>query len=67
MPDDEDALTGPAGRQVCYEAGHPGCRLPPVLTARVWLVDTLGAVSVHLGGGRPVQKPVVALPEAPVQ
>jgi hypothetical protein len=66
VADDHDALSGPAGREVSQESGHPAYRLAVAFAAGVWLVDVLLEILFDLDRGCAVAVAEVALAQPPV-
>ena len=67
VPDHEDSLTVPPGRQVTEEATDPADGLGPALPARVWGGQMLGSHGVHSRGRCPVELAVVTFAQPPVR
>jgi len=66
VPDHQETLTLPPGRQITQEATDPTDGLSPALRTQVRDGEALRSQGVHLPGRRPVELDVVALAQPPV-
>jgi hypothetical protein len=67
MTDHKNPMVLPTKGQIIKEASHPLNRLVPTLPTGIGLINEPATIPMNLGGGGTIERPVIALPQSPIE